>query len=50
VGPPLYFSHAACLEHETGDIPRARPRIQAIETELERRDWLGYQRREAPPR
>jgi acetoin utilization deacetylase AcuC-like enzyme len=48
VGPPLYFSHAACLEHETGEHPERPARIQAIETELERRDWLGYQRREAP--
>jgi acetoin utilization deacetylase AcuC-like enzyme len=48
VGPLLYFSHAACLEHETGEHPERPARIHAIETELERRDWLGYQRREAP--
>ena len=48
MGPPLYFSHPACLEHETGEHPERPARIQAIEAELERRDWLGYQRRQAP--
>jgi len=48
VGPPLYFSHPACLEHETGEHPERPARIQAIEAELERRGWLGYERREAP--
>ena len=48
MGPPLYFSHPACLEHETGKHPERPARIQAIEAELERRDWLGYERREAP--
>jgi acetoin utilization deacetylase AcuC-like enzyme len=48
VGPPLYFSHSACLEHETGEHPERPARIQAIEAELERRGWLGYERREAP--
>jgi acetoin utilization deacetylase AcuC-like enzyme len=48
VGPPLYFSHPACLEHETGEHPERPARIQVIEAELERRGWLGYERREAP--
>jgi acetoin utilization deacetylase AcuC-like enzyme len=48
VGPPLYFSHPACLEHETGDHPERPARIEAIEAELDRRGWLGYERREAP--
>jgi acetoin utilization deacetylase AcuC-like enzyme len=48
VGPPLYFSHPACLGHETGEHPESPARIQAIEAELERRGWLGYERREAP--
>jgi acetoin utilization deacetylase AcuC-like enzyme len=48
VGPPLYFSHPACLEHETGEHPERPARIQEIETELERRGWLGYERRQAP--
>jgi acetoin utilization deacetylase AcuC-like enzyme len=49
VGPPLYFSHPACLEHETGERPERPARIQAIEAELERRGWAGFERREAPP-
>ena len=48
MGPPLYFSHPACLEHETGEHPERPARIHAIEAELERRGWLGYERREAP--
>ena len=48
MGPPLYFSHPACLEHETGEHPERPSRIQAIEAELEPRGWLGYERREAP--
>jgi len=44
----LYFSHPACLEHETGEHPERPARIQEIETELERRGWLGYERRQAP--
>ena len=48
VGRPLYFSHSACLEHETGEHPERPARIEAIEAELERRGWLGYERREAP--
>jgi acetoin utilization deacetylase AcuC-like enzyme len=48
VGPPLYFSHLACLEHEAGEHPERPARIGAIEAELERRGWLGYERRDAP--
>ena len=48
MGPPLYFSHPACLGHETGEHPERPSRIQAIEAVLERRGWLGYERREAP--
>ncbi|MET0972128.1 MAG: histone deacetylase [Thermoleophilaceae bacterium] len=49
MGPPLYFSHPACLEHKTGEHPERPARLEAIETELDRRGWLGYERREAPP-
>lgn len=46
---PLYFSHPAALGHETGgDHPEGPGRITAIEHELERRGWLGYERRDAP--
>ncbi|MFL5894460.1 MAG: histone deacetylase [Thermoleophilaceae bacterium] len=46
--PGLYFRHASSLEHDTGSHPENRNRITAIETELERRDWLGWERRDAP--
>ena len=50
MGCPLYFSHPACLEHET---PRGHPerpaRITAIESSLAERGWLGYEVRQAPP-
>ena len=37
------------MEHDTGAMHPERPaRIPAIERELERRDWLGLERREAP--
>jgi acetoin utilization deacetylase AcuC-like enzyme len=45
---PVYFSHPSSLEHDTGvGHPERAERIRAIEAELERRDWLGYERREA---
>ena len=47
-GAPLYFSHPATLAHETGDHPERPERIPAIERELRRRGWLGYERRAAP--
>jgi acetoin utilization deacetylase AcuC-like enzyme len=48
----LYFDHPACLEHD----PRAQlplhpdtpERLYAIEQALERRNWLGWERRQAP--
>jgi acetoin utilization deacetylase AcuC-like enzyme len=46
--PGLYFRHESSLEHETGSHPENKARIPAIEGELERRDWLGWERREAP--
>ena len=48
MGPPLYFSHPAGLEHETGEHPERPSRIRAIEAELESRGWLGDERRGAP--
>jgi acetoin utilization deacetylase AcuC-like enzyme len=46
---PVYFEHPASLEHDTGSGHPERPeRIRAIEAELDRRDWLGFERREAP--
>jgi acetoin utilization deacetylase AcuC-like enzyme len=46
--PPL-FRHPASLEHDTGQGHPERPdRIRAIEAELESREWLGWDPREAP--
>ena len=44
----LYFHHESSVEHDTGSHPENAARIPAIERELEGRDWLGYERREAP--
>ena len=48
IAPPLYFRHGSSLEHDTGPHPEGPGRIPAIESELERRGWIGYERREAP--
>jgi len=49
----LYFSHPACLEHDPRaympEHPDTPERLQAIERALAARDWLGWERREAPP-
>lgn len=46
--PPL-FRHPASLEHDTGlGHPERADRIRALEAELERRDWLGWEPAEAP--
>jgi len=48
----LYFSHPACLEHDPGvglpGHPERPERLRAVEAALEERDWLGWERREAP--
>ncbi|MDQ6777987.1 MAG: histone deacetylase [Actinomycetota bacterium] len=50
MGTPLYFSHPACLQHDTAPEHPERPeRITAIERSLAERGWLGYEVREAPP-
>jgi acetoin utilization deacetylase AcuC-like enzyme len=46
---PAFFSHPASLEHDTGyGHPERVERMHAIQAELQRRDWLGYERRDAP--
>ena len=46
--PPL-FRHPASLDHDTGPGHPERPdRIRALEAELERRDWLGWEPTDAP--
>jgi acetoin utilization deacetylase AcuC-like enzyme len=48
----LYFSHPACLEHDprvySPEHPDTPERLLTLESELAQRDWLGWQRREAP--
>jgi acetoin utilization deacetylase AcuC-like enzyme len=48
----LYFSHPACLEHDPREglpgHPENPDRLRAIEAALAERDWLGWERREAP--
>jgi len=46
---PVLFSHPSSLEHDTGfGHPERVERMHAVDAELQRRDWLGYERREAP--
>src|SRR5688572_15668863 len=46
---PAFFHHPASLEHDTGvGHPERADRIRAIEAELESREWLGWEPREAP--
>jgi acetoin utilization deacetylase AcuC-like enzyme len=48
----LYFSHPACLEHDPRVYMPGHPdtpeRLRAIEHALAARQWLGWERREAP--
>ena len=48
IAAPLLFSHPASLDHDTGAHPERADRVRAIEAELEARDWLGWERRQAP--
>jgi acetoin utilization deacetylase AcuC-like enzyme len=44
----VYLRHEASLAHDTGAHPERAARIVAIEQELQRHDWLGMERIEAP--
>jgi acetoin utilization deacetylase AcuC-like enzyme len=44
----VYLSHPASLEHDTGAHPERAARIVAIEAEMAARDWLGFERVQAP--
>jgi acetoin utilization deacetylase AcuC-like enzyme len=48
----LYFSHPSSLEHDPRQgvpgHPEQPDRVRAIEVALAERDWLGWERREAP--
>jgi acetoin utilization deacetylase AcuC-like enzyme len=47
-----YFHHPACLEHDPRGRMPGHPdtpeRLEALERHLEAREWLGWERREAP--
>ncbi len=49
----LYYSHPVCSEHDPRahipSHPDTPERLSAIETALAERDWLGMERRLAPP-
>ncbi len=44
----VFLEHPSSLEHETGAHPEQPARIVAIERELERLGWLGYERVSSP--
>jgi acetoin utilization deacetylase AcuC-like enzyme len=52
-GAMLYFSHPSSLEHDPRQglpgHPEQPDRLRAIEAALEEREWLGWERRQAPP-
>ncbi len=45
---PVFLSHPSSLRHDTRGHPEQAARIVAIERELERRGWLGYERVSSP--
>jgi acetoin utilization deacetylase AcuC-like enzyme len=49
---PLYFHHPICMEHDPSAHVPAHPdtpeRLLVLERELRERDWLGFERCEAP--
>jgi acetoin utilization deacetylase AcuC-like enzyme len=51
--PGLYLSHPACLEHDPRahmpEHPDTPERLREIERALTALDWLGWERRTAPP-
>ena len=49
----VFFSHPACVEHDPTVLapghPEAPGRLRALESELGRREWPGWDFRQAPP-
>jgi acetoin utilization deacetylase AcuC-like enzyme len=45
---PVFLSHPASLQHDTGGHPEQAARLVAIERELDGRDWLGWERASSP--
>jgi acetoin utilization deacetylase AcuC-like enzyme len=46
--PSVFLEHPSSFEHETGGHPEQPARIAAIQRELGRRDWLGFERVSSP--
>ena len=44
MGPPVYLRNDLSLEHRTGAHPEQPARIVAIDEEMARHDWLGFER------
>ncbi|HLY48948.1 MAG TPA: histone deacetylase [Solirubrobacteraceae bacterium] len=44
----VFLAHPSSLEHETGPHPEQPARIVAIEQELTRQEWLGFERAVSP--
>jgi acetoin utilization deacetylase AcuC-like enzyme len=44
----VFLEHPSSLEHDTGGHPEQPARIEAIERELDRRGWLGFERVSSP--
>ena len=42
--PPVLLEHPASLSHDTGRHPERAERMIAIDEQLARLDWLGYER------
>src|ERR687891_347174 len=45
---PMWFRHDAGMAHEIPGHPERPARIVALEAEMERHDWFGWERAEAP--
>jgi acetoin utilization deacetylase AcuC-like enzyme len=48
VPSPVWFRHDAVFAHHVPGHPERPERIRALEAEMERHDWFGCERREAP--
>jgi acetoin utilization deacetylase AcuC-like enzyme len=48
MGAPVYLRHDLSLQHLTGAHPEQPARIAAIEDELARHDWLGFEVVQSP--
>jgi acetoin utilization deacetylase AcuC-like enzyme len=48
VPPPLWFHHAASLEHDVPGHPERPARILGLERAMDAHDWFGWERRASP--